>query len=98
MYFICTIFQVCELREGEKKYITLYYTLEINFLLIRIIKELNKICQYSGPTPDQSNQNPCGGNVIGICHSSPTMILLGHQGWDEGKQRRIWEFNKHLAE
>lgn len=62
MHFICTIFQVCELREGKKrKYITFYYTLEISFLFIRIIEELDKICQCSGPTPDQSNQNLCGG-------------------------------------
>lgn len=55
-------FDVCTLREGEKrKYITFYYTLEISYLFIRIIRELDKIYQCSVPTPDQSNQNLRGG-------------------------------------
>lgn len=40
---------------------TFYYTLQISYLFIRLIKKLDNIYQRSGPTPDQSNLNLCGG-------------------------------------
>lgn len=50
---------VCDLRKKRKVYYILLYS-EIGYLLIRIIKDLQKIHQCSGPTLHWSSQNLCG--------------------------------------
>lgn len=84
-------FQVCELREGEKiKYITFYCTSEISFLFIRIIEELDKICPCSGPTPDQSYQNLCGGMGQVYVTLPPPGFYCATRVEMKGNRKRIW--------
>lgn len=74
-------------KKGEKgKQITFHYTLRLAICSLESSGNLKNTPMFR-PYPRSIKSESLWWHGVGVCHSTPIMLLTCHQGWEERKQK-----------